>query len=226
MRQLPLGVRLRAGAQYATFFPGPNAEVLAQMQRSVVSPLWIWGGSGAGKSHLLQAACVAAGDTAAYISLAPASGVGPEILPGLDTRSLVCVDDVDAIAGNLAWERSLFGLFNAAAESSSRLILAAQAAPRACVWVLPDWASRAATAAVYRLRALDDGDRLAALRLRAQHYGLDLPVETAEYLLARMPRDLRRLFEALDALDEASLAAQRRLTVPFIREALKSADRQ
>jgi DnaA-homolog protein len=226
MRQLPLGVRLRSGAQYATFFPGPNTEVLAQLQRRDVSPLWIWGGNAVGKSHLLQAACVAAGDTAAYIPLAPAAGLAPEILSGLDSRRLLCVDDVDAIAGDLNWERSLFALFNAAADSGSRLILAAHAAPRACAWALPDWASRAATAAVYKLRSLEDGDRLAALRLRARHYGLDLPAETAEYLLARMPRDLRSLFDALDALDVASLVAQRRLTVPFIREALKSADKQ
>jgi len=79
----------------------------------------------------------------------------------------------------------------------------------------------AAASAVYQLRDLDDAGRLEALRLRAAQRGLQLPSETADYLLRRMPRDLPSLFELLDHLDEASLVAQRRLTVPFIRDALE-----
>jgi DnaA family protein len=48
-----------------------------------------------------------------------------------------------------------------------------------------------------------------------------LPQETSDYLLRRMPRDLPSLLDILDHLDEASLIAQRRLTVPFIRDALE-----
>ena len=96
-----------------------------------------------------------------------------------------------------------------------------QAAPRGIDWSLEDWRSRAAACVVYQLRDLDDAGRLEALRLRAAQRGLQLPPETADYLLRRMPRDLPSLFEILDLLDEASLVAQRRLTVPFIRDALE-----
>jgi DnaA-homolog protein len=71
------------------------------------------------------------------------------------------------------------------------------------------------------LRELDDEGRIEALRLRAAQRGLELPYDTSEYLLKRVPRDLRSLFDILDELDEASLVAQRRLTIPFIREALE-----
>src|SRR5258708_6496651 len=81
--------------------------------------------------------------------------------------------------------------------------------------------SRAAACVVYQLRELDDDGRIEALRLRAAQRGLQLPYETSEYLLKRMPRDMRSLFEILDQLDEASLVAQRRLTIPFIRDALE-----
>jgi DnaA family protein len=74
---------------------------------------------------------------------------------------------------------------------------------------------------VYQLRDLDEAGRIEALRLRAAQRGLQLPQETSEYLLRRVPRDLPSLFEVLDHLDEASLIAQRRLTIPFIREALE-----
>ena len=120
-----------------------------------------------------------------------------------------------------AWEEALFRLFNEALELRHRLIFAASAAPRQLPWSLPDWRSRAAACVVYQLRDLDEAGRAEALRLRAAQHGLELPPETAEYLLRRMPRDLPSLFEILDQLDEASLAAQRRLTIPFIRAALE-----
>jgi DnaA family protein len=101
------------------------------------------------------------------------------------------------------------------------LIFAAGVAPRQAAWRLEDWRSRAAACVVYQLRELDDQGRTEALRLRAAQRGLELPHETSEYLLKRMPRDLPSLFDILDTLDEASLVAQRRLTIPFIRAALE-----
>ena len=68
---------------------------------------------------------------------------------------------------------------------------------------------------------LDDAERIEALRLRARTRGLTLPHATAQYLLRRMPRDQQTLFNLVDRLDEESLVAQRRLTVPFVRQALK-----
>jgi DnaA family protein len=102
------------------------------------------------------------------------------------------------------------------------LIFAAGVSPRQLDWSLDDWRSRAAACAVYQLRELDEAGRVEALRLRAAQRGLQLPQETSEYLLRRMPRDLISLYEVLDRLDEASLAAQRRLTIPFIRDALET----
>jgi DnaA family protein len=221
VKQLALGIRLRAEALFASFWPGENAEVVAALTAASAAPLWLWGAQGTGKTHLLQAACAAAGETAAYFPLDRSLALPPEALAGYERTPLVCVDDVDAVAGDLAWERALFRLFNEAADLGSRLIFAAAAAPRQSPWVLEDWRSRAAACIVYQLRELDDGGRIAALQLRAAQRGLQLPHETAEYLLKRMPRDLHSLFEVLDQLDEASLVAQRRLTIPFIRDALE-----
>jgi DnaA family protein len=103
----------------------------------------------------------------------------------------------------------------------TRLIFAASAAPRTLRWCLDDWKSRAGACVVYQLRELDEAGRIEALSLRAAQRGLQLPRETAEFLLNRFPRDLPSLLGLLDALDEASLAAQRRLTIPFIRAALE-----
>jgi DnaA family protein len=220
MRQLPLGVRLRAHAVFASFAAGANAELIAALQGSGTDPLWLWGSAGSGKTHLLQAVCARAGEGAAYLPL-EGSALPPEALGGFARCPVLCVDDAHAVAGDLAWERALFRLFNEAAELQSRLIFAAAAPPGRLGWRLEDWRSRAAACVVYQVRELDESGRGEAMRLRAQQRGLELPQETLDYLMKRMPRDLRSLFELLDELDEASLIAQRRLTVPFIRDALE-----
>lgn len=221
MKQLALGVRLRADAVFDSFWPGPNGEIVAALRAPSTTPLWLWGAAGSGKTHLLQAVCAAAGESAAYFPLARSLALPPEALAGFERSGVLCIDDADAVAGDLAWEKALFRVFNEAAELRTRLIFAAAAPPRQAEWRLEDWRSRAAASVVYQLRELDDAGRIEALRLRAAQRGLQLPYETSEYLLKRMPRDLRSLFEVLDLLDEASLAAQRRLTIPFIRDALE-----
>lgn len=221
MKQLALAMRLRAGAVFESFASGQNSEVITALRKPDTTPLWLWGAKGSGKTHLLQAVCSAAGEGAAYFPLTSPASVPPEALAGFERTRVLCVDDVDAVAGDQAWERALFRLFNEAAELGTRLIFAAGVPPRQAEWQLEDWRSRAAACVVYQLRELDDQGRIEALRLRAAQRGLELPDETSEYLLKRLPRDLPSLFEIFDELDEASMVAQRRLTVPFIRAALE-----
>ena len=92
--------------------------------------------------------------------------------------------------------------------------------PRECPIELPDLQSRMARLAAFQVRALDDEQRIAALQLRARHRGLELPDETASYLLSRSRRDMASLYELLDKLDHEALRAKRRLTIPFVREVL------
>jgi len=243
MRQLILGVRPHAGAVFDSYWPGLNSEVVAALKLPASAPLWLWGGHGSGKTHLLQAVCAAAGGAVrdaqpvdmattatgtaldgpppAYFPLDRSLALPPEALAGFERSRVLCVDDVDAVAGDLGWEQALFRVFNEASELQTRLVFAAAAPPRQAPWVLEDWRSRAAACVVYQLRELDEVGRIEALRLRAAQRGLVLPQDTSEYLLKRVPRDLRSLFEILDELDEASLVAQRRLTIPFIRDALE-----
>jgi DnaA family protein len=224
MRQLPLGVQLAVSHRFETFHEGPNGEAVAALARLSAAggaPIWLHGPAGSGRSHLLQAACARAGElglTAAWLPLFRTQDQEPAMLAGFERLGLVALDDVDAIAGHAGWERALFTLWNELAEQRGRLVLAAAQAPAALPFRLPDLASRLAASQVHRLQPLGEAEQAEALLRRARHRGLELPPETLTYLTRRAPRDFAALCRLLDELDTESLAARRRLTVPFVRE--------
>ena len=232
MRQIPLGVRFADRAVFASFLPAHNVEALQHVQRvargGATSLTWVCGPPGSGKTHLLQAACAAASEhmRGGYVPLAQVAPLGVGVLEGLPQMQCLCLDDIDRVAGQLEWERGIFGLLREIEECGSRLIVAARAPPALLEWALADLGSRCAAGVVFQLRPLDEQEQHAALALRARLRGLELPDETWQWLRRRFPRDMRTLYQLLDTLDEASLAAQRRLTVPFIREVLRSAERR
>jgi DnaA-homolog protein len=231
MRQIPLGVRLPDRAVFASFLPARNAEALAhaqQVAQGAGSALtWLCGPHGAGKTHLLQAICAAASERvrSGYVPLAEVAALGVGVLEGFPQLACLCLDDIDQVAGKLEWEHAIFALLRELEDSGGRLVLAALAPPALLDWALPDLGSRCTAAAVLQLRVLDEAEQQAALTLRARLRGVELPEETLRWLQRRFPRDMRSLYELLDTLDEAALAAQRRLTIPFIREVLRSAPR-
>jgi DnaA family protein len=221
--QLPLALALADYLSFETFVSGGNAaavEHVRSLAAGAGETVWLWGGAGTGKSHLLQAACRAASGAdrrAMYVAL-PASS--PAILADLEHVDLLAIDDLQAIAGEPIWERPLFVILNAFLSRNGALLLAADARSAECGFRMADLASRGAGAVTYRLAPLADDDRAAALRLHAAARGLELDAAAAEFLLKRVPRDMAALIEWLGRLDRASLSARRRLTIPFIREQL------
>jgi DnaA family protein len=225
VRQLPLGVGLGVSLRFETYAAGANAMAVAALQRvgdgESTASVWIYGPAGSGKSHLLQAACARAGDSGrstAWLPLTLVKREGPGLLDGFERLDLVALDDLDAVAGDADWEAALFTLYNGLAERRGRLAVAAAGSPVATAIRLPDLASRLAASEVHRLEPLPEADQAAALRRRAQHRGLELPEETLAFLTRRAPRNFATLCRMLDALDLEALAAQRRLTVPFVRD--------
>lgn len=222
--QLALPLALGDHAVFASFFGRGNEALVAWLERLAATGegggAWLRGPAATGKSHLLQAACERAGADAVYVPLREFAAGSPAILDGLARRRLVCLDDIETVAGQGAWELALFDLCNQLLDEAGALVAAAVSGPRDAGFTLPDLASRLARLPAFRVLPLAEADRIEALRLRARHRGLELPADTAEYLLRRTPRDMTSLYALLDRLDRSSLEAQRRLTIPFVRDVL------
>lgn len=225
-RQLALAVGLRDDASFENYWRGANTEAVAALVAGCrggasSGSIYLWGAVGAGKTHLLQAACREAGQaglTTAYVPLAAHAEFDPVMMEGLEELALLCIDDVQAVAGQEAWEQALFHLYNRIYDRGSQLVVAGRASVPQLGLALPDLRSRLAWGHVFHLTALDDEGKLAALMLRARGRGLTLPDDVARYLIRRQRRDMISLFDLLERLDAATLAAQRKLTVPFVRE--------
>jgi DnaA family protein len=227
MEQLPLEVRLADHALFDTFYEGPNGEpahaLRALLESEVFASLWLCGPADTGKTHLLQAAVNAAdaGDfRSAYVPLKAGFELSPGVLEGMDELDLVCIDDVDSIAGVDAWEQGLFSLFENLRQRRGRLVLAAERSPVHCGFALPDLTSRFSSGATFRLTQLGDEDKLKAMQLRADWRGLVLPDDSARYLISRVGRGCSQLFSLLDQLDREALTAQKKLTIPFVKSVL------
>jgi DnaA family protein len=225
--QLPLGLALSASARFNSFYAGQNLETVQGLQQAARGQgeafVYVVAPTGMGKTHLLQAACADAANSersCSYLPLQELLDFTPAVFADLEQLDLVCVDDVTTIAGNDDWERGLFDLFNRVRQGAGTLLMAADTRPDQAGFLLPDLVSRLGWGVTYVMKPLAEQDVIAALACRAQARGLELPAETAQYLLKRYPRDLPTLFALFDTLDTASLVEQRRLTVPFVRAVL------
>ena len=223
--QLPLALRYPADQRLETFVDAPEGALAAlrALALGAADGLYLSGPAGAGKTHLalaVAAAADAAGRRAAYLPLRSAVGRLRAALDALEGNDVLALDGLDAIAGGREDEVALFDLHNRARAAGTALLYTATVAPDALSLQLPDLRSRLSQCARIRLAPLDDAGRGRVLRERAQRRGLVLEDAALDWLLRRVGRDLGGLAALLDRLDHASLAAQRRITVPFLRETL------
>lgn len=227
IEQLTLNIKLRDDATFDNFHAKNNQQLIAHL-RSLSSGkikqfTYIWGKSGAGRSHLLQACCHTANKkelSSIYLPLAKINELSPNILEGLEEIALICIDDIHNIAQKPLWEKAVFNFFNALREQNNSLIISSNNPAHYLPLLLPDLKSRLTGCIAFQVNTLTDKQKLEALQIRAKIRGIEIPDETAKFLLNRFARDTTNLFFMLDKLDQASLVEQRRLTIPFVKKVL------
>lgn len=227
--QLPLALRWPRRQRFEHFHAGANAAALAAVQvlalQAAAPWVYLHGAAGSGRSHLLMAACQAASAAGRQVQYLPLATVAdhPAALRGVAGSELLALDDLGAIAGRRDAEHALFDLYNRAKAEGSALLFAADAAPAQLGIALPDLRSRLGACTQFALKPLDDAERREVLKAQAAARGIELDDGVLDWLFARHTRDLGALLDLLDKLDVASLAAQRRITIPFLRGFLREA---
>ena len=226
--QLPLALRSQRTYRLDDFIG--NTELCALLATTAEGGsrgnLFLHGPADSGKTHLLLATMAAARAhqrTVSYLPLRLLAKAAEATLDATDGNALLCVDDVDAIAGQRDVEEALFRLHNRAHDHGGTLIYSANAAPQALSLSLPDLRSRLQHGLRFSLTPLDDQGRRDWLRQAATARGMSMDDPVIDYLFRHYPRDHNGLLQVLDRLDRASLAEQRRITVPFVRSVLTNA---
>ena len=226
--QIPLQLEPRRPDHFDEFVAGPNEIALAavrQLLDETGGSLFLSGPEGSGKSHLLNALCHAArenGLAAFYIALKRLPEEAAASLEGLQVLDLVCVDDLDSVAGNPVWENALFACFNEVRAAQGRLLVSSSLPLASLELGLPDLASRLAWGVRQHLRLPDDDGKLEILQQRARTLRIELPEDVQNYLLKHSKRDMSSLLLALERLKDAAFVGKRKITVPLAREILKN----
>jgi DnaA family protein len=229
--QLPLALRWPAHQRFDSFVPGQNAVTLDLLRAAALATdaswLYLAAPAGSGRTHLLIAACSAASDagrSAQYVPLAALRAPRADAIRGFGGSELLAIDDLDAIAGEREAEHALFDLYNRCRAEGAILLFAASAPPAQLGIGLPDLVSRLSACTQAALKPLDEEARRALLRERALARRIELDDGVLDWLFARAKRDIGSLLDALDRIDRASLAMQRRVTVPFLRSLLRDTE--
>ena len=223
-QQQALPLTLNPFASLDNFIAGDNAQLLEHLKsglRNALDPLFISGPEGSGKTHLLMGASEYAGAQGlhcSYLPLREGRLHSPELLEGLEQLDVLAIDDLHFIAGIASWEEKLFVLFNRCRSAGCKLIFSANQAAAELAVKLPDLRSRLAWGTQYRIKPLTDQGLEQLLQQQAAQRGLRLQPRVARYLISHCQRDAPHLVQLMEQLDQASLASQRKLTLPFVRE--------
>ncbi len=225
--QIPLQLEPARDKCFENFVSGPNRAVVKALQHLPDEPgshVFLYGGEGSGKTHLLNAVCVEARERdgrAFYLALKRLPKDAIASLQGLEKLDLVCVDDLHVIAGDQAWEEALFHCFNRIREANGRLLVSSRERLSALNLGLPDLASRLAWGLRLQLEPLEDHDKLEVINLHIDALGLSLPEDVQQYLLKHHDRSMTALIHAVEKLQQAALTQKRRITIPLAREVLR-----
>lgn len=232
-RQLALSVQLPDDETFDSYRTRANKGVVSQLIQFVEQneldkhnqpkSLYLFGLSGVGKSHLLHASSALAahiGKTSVCLSCAELRELPVDVLEGLETIDLICLDDIHLIANNPLWQQAIFDLYNRVIEHNNCLLISGEQSASQLGLTLPDLVSRLSWGLTEQVKPLDDDEKVLVLQYRASQRGLMLSDEAAKFLLNRISREMANLLSALDTLDKASIREQRKITIPFIKEVL------
>jgi len=217
MRQIPLAIGVEATHTFDSFLTGANALAVAHLMllTAQAAPVYLWGDSGSGKTHLLRALVQSFETQGAHAGWFSATDPAP--WPHDEAWELIVIDDCDRL--DAEQQHAAFALFVEAATRGVPVVAAGRVPP-VDLPLREDLRTRLGWGHVFGIEALGEPEVRATLRREADRRGIFLSDEVMDYLLTRFARDLKHLMAQLDRLDEFSLATKRVITVPLLKQML------
>lgn len=217
MKQIPLAITPEPAPTFDAFLPGANVAALAHLRALVpgAAPVYLWGTSGAGKTHLLRALADAWQRDGRQVGWFDPGTPAP--WPADEPWALVVLDDCDGF--DAAQQHAAFALF-VHAQTAGIAVAAAGRVPPVDLPLRDDLRTRLGWGHVFAIEPLPEEPARAVLRREADRRGVVLSDDVLDYLLTRFRRDLKHLMALLDRLDGFALAEQRALTVPLLKRML------
>lgn len=227
--QLLLSLQPHTLATFENFVVPDETKNLVQLLKTFLSNegekyIFLSGAAGVGKTHLAQACShevIARGGKAMVLDGNTLVDYPPKTLRGIEALDLVCIDNIERLLGLPAWEEALFHCYNRMQQTPVRLLITASHPPRYLEIQLPDLKSRLMQGLVLHVEGLSDAQKAAVLQHRAAQRGMRLTNTVAEFIVHRVTRNMSNIQSVLDTLDNASMVAQRRITVPFVKQTLE-----
>lgn len=228
-KQYILNLQLQDYATFGNFYPGKNKNIVQTLlnlnETSKQQFIYLYSLGVTGRSHLAMATCHHLSDLnlpVFFLSLSKYQGLDPTILDNLENMFFICLDDIELIIGQKNWEKALLYCFDKIQNAGKNLLIIANILPNMLEFQLPDLQSRFNSMLCLHMEKLNDEEKFAALALRAKNRGLDLPINTAKYLLRHYQRNAKNLFTILEKLAKESLREQHPLTIPFVKKILQT----
>ncbi len=220
LKQIPLAIGPEPLFTFENFLPGSNGLALAHLQAMKPTaagepPVYLWGGPGCGKTHVLRALAEDWQAAGAQVAWYDADTPLPWELPS--QPSLLLLDDSHRF--DAGQQHAAFALFVEAA-TQGLAVVATGSLPPTDLLLREDLRTRLGWGPTFGLQPLSEAGVRAALRREADRRGVFLAEEVIDYLLTRFARDLKHLMRLLDRLDEFALATKRAITVPLLRQML------
>ena len=225
--QIPFEFEFQSNFTFSSYYSGNNDEIIKQLQALAnlgqEQQIFLWGEKGSGKSHLLHACCQLAksnGKDPFYLGFIEDQLPNPAMLEGLETMEIVCLDDVHLIAENQEWQEALFAFYNSHRQNNHHLLVSANCPPKYLPFSLLDLKTRMSWGLTLKIQPLQEEQLISALTHKAHFLGFDIPYKVGRFLLNHYVHDLPALWLLLEKIDKATLAAKRKLSIPFLKQIL------
>ncbi|NOQ64031.1 MAG: DnaA regulatory inactivator Hda [Methyloprofundus sp.] len=225
--QIPIQFDLKVEQSFASFYTAKHEEVVRHLTRTAngtgEQQIFLWGDKGLGKTHLLQACCQHAqylNRSVFYLELKAGKLPPSSVLDGIEDSDIVCIDNIEYCAGNCEWELALFNFYNLSRANNHQLVISAHGPANEIPLQLADLKTRMSWGLSLKLHELSDSEQIAAFTCKAKYLGFEISPQVGQFLNKHYASDLRALWGLLPKLEQSTLIAKRKLTLPFLKQIL------